>query len=73
MGGVCATQAQGPGALSFYEISAQDIDGKMRNMSEWKGKVILSPFLDSVSQIVQVRLPLMGFIKACCCTGTDGR
>jgi ubiquinone/menaquinone biosynthesis C-methylase UbiE len=40
MGGCCATgSGSGPIAESFYELSALDINEKMLNFADWKGKV----------------------------------
>ncbi len=40
MGGACTTAAaSGPGAQSFYELSALDVDGIMFNFADLKGKV----------------------------------
>jgi hypothetical protein len=39
MGCICTTAASGPGALNFHELSALDIDGKLINFSDLKGKV----------------------------------
>jgi hypothetical protein len=44
MGGACTTAAaSGPGAQSFYELSALDVDGNMFNFADLKGKVCLHP------------------------------
>jgi|LauGreDrversion2_3_1035106.scaffolds.fasta_scaffold617937_1 glutathione peroxidase-family protein len=40
MGHVCA-KAKTTDKSSFTELTAKDIDGNVRNMSDWKGKVVL--------------------------------
>ena len=43
MGAICCGGFgdAGPIANSFYELEAKDVNGNMRSMREWQGKVVL--------------------------------